>query len=136
LTNGLPQAPNGLTWIKPSSKTDFYPEGFTNLLAVQGSLWTNSAHFSDFGTLTISNTSIDLSNFASINDDVLTGGTNSALSLKGTVNPNTGLVSITFEPGIKQATIKGYGVILENMSTLGGYFTTRTNAGLIFLEPQ
>jgi len=136
LTNGLPQAANGVAWIKPASKTTFYPAGLTNVLTVESSLWTNSSLFSAMGALTISNTSIDLSNSASISDDILSETSAGDLTLKGTVNPNTGLVSITFEPGSKQASIKGYGVILENTATLGGFFTTKTNAGLILFTPQ
>jgi predicted outer membrane repeat protein len=135
LTNGLPQGTNGLIWIKPSSKTEFYPDGLTNELAVQGSPWTNGSAFSASGMLTISNASLNLTHLVSIHDTTVTRTTNTGPSLTGIVNPKTGQVTITFGTGTGAATILGYGAILENTSTLGGYFITKTNAGLILLSP-
>ncbi|MGA2750312.1 MAG: immunoglobulin domain-containing protein [Verrucomicrobiota bacterium] len=135
LTNDLPQATNGLIWIRPSAKSEFYPHGFTNLLDVQGSPWTNGPAFSTTGTLTISNTSLDLTYPVAITNDILTNKSKSTLSLTGTVTSKTGVVKITFTPAKGKPAITGYGAILENTSVLGGYFITTTNAGVISLQP-
>lgn len=133
LTNATPEATNGLIWIKPSNKSVFYQDGFTNSLAVQGSPWTNGADFSTEGTLTFSNTVLGLAYPVSIAHNAITD-TSAPTSVKGTVNPNTGLVTITFETGDGKATLPGHGAILRNTTNLGGYFLTKTNAGIISLQ--
>ena len=71
----------------------------------------------------------------SITNDTLAKTAISPLALNGTVNPATGLVKIVFGTGNANATITGYGAILENESVLSGYFVTKTNAGLILFQP-
>jgi hypothetical protein len=134
-----------MVWIKAATHSGFYTNAFTNLLLVTGSGWTNpplhkSADSMSGGTLTISNSSLDLNFDVSITtNNAVVKATNSlpTNSLTGTITPATGLLTITFGNGNGKATTVGQGVILQNSTNAGltnggGYFT---NAGLILLIP-
>jgi hypothetical protein len=56
-------------------------------------------------------------------------------SLTGTINPKTGLLTITIGNGIRKATTSGAGTILQTSTNGGGYFLGKTNAGVISLQP-
>ena len=140
-------APSGnLTWIKQPVKSGLgmYAEGFTNTLAGQGSGWTNQlanpAIVLTNGVLYISGgtPSLAISWNISVNDKnaikLITTTTNNATnSLTGSINPKTGLLTITFGNGDKKATTAGKGVVLQNTTNAGGYFLDKTNAGSISL---
>jgi hypothetical protein len=132
---------NGLIWIKgvPPHPSLLFPNGFTNLLLTEGSLWTKP----DVITLGSSNTlTIVDSNGLDLNYTVAIDGDNKLVnpsgiptnSLTGTINLTTGLMQVTFGNGDNRATTRGYGVMLQNTANAGGYFATRTNAGSIFLN--
>ena len=142
LTNLQATAPaNALAWIKkPSPSLPLYTNGFTNILSSQGALWTNppakaSAISLTNGQLVISNNGL-LLNFTNVfvSNNILTNlsvlPTN---SLSGSINPKTGLLTLTFANG--NATDHATGALLQNITNAGGFFLTRTNAGSFNLQP-
>jgi len=141
LSNGAVVAETSMAWIKPAARTGIYTEGFTNYLSVTGSGWTNppakvSAVSLLYGSLTITNTSLDLDFTVAItNDTVIKISSATTNSLTGTIAPKTGLLTITFGNGTGKATTIGYGAILQDAINGGGYFVTKTNAGTILLTP-
>ena len=54
-------------------------------------------------------------------------------SVSGTINPKTGLLTVTIGSGANKIT--GHGAILLNATNGGGYYLTKTNAQAITLEP-
>jgi len=143
LTNlEAPSPANQLTWIKkPSRAPALYPNGFTNILTLQGSPWTNPpakepAISLTNGDLLISNASPELvftfTNVTVNNNNVLLGG-NPARTFAGSINPRSGLLTLTFETTNKSSA-KAYGAVLQNQAAAGGYFLTTTNAGSVLLQ--
>ena len=148
LTGGVPQG--NLTWIRPSKESLLFTQGFTNTLAVaQSELWITPpagtpALVCSAGQLIISNASTNLIFYVAVSTNntlsKLGSVPTNAGSLSGSINPKTGLltVSIGHSPGIAAAT--GYGVVLQNTNSLegsnsvAGYFTTTTNTGLLLLQ--
>jgi hypothetical protein len=141
LSNSTVEAETSMAWIKPAARTGIYAEGFTNYLLVSGSGWTNppakgSAVSLTNGSLTISNSSLDLDFAVSITNDTVVKVANAASnSLTGTIAPKTGLLTITFGNGAGRATTIGYGAILQDSTNGGGYFVTKTNAGALLFSP-
>jgi uncharacterized repeat protein (TIGR03803 family) len=144
LTNLQAAAPiNDLAWIKkPSRSPTLYTNGFTNILSVQGALWTNPppktpAVSLTNGQLVISNASLFLT-FTNVvvnsDNSLANAGVQPTNALTGSVNPKTGLLIITFADGNGGATTN-YGAILQTTTNAGGYFLTTTNAGAIDLQP-
>jgi hypothetical protein len=144
LTN-LSAAPpaNLLTWIKkPSSATALYPAGFTNLLALQGALWTNPpantpAISFPKGDLFITNASLDLDFTVAVlaNNNLAKLGGAPPNSLAGSIVPTTGWLKVTFGNGNGAATTQGLGAVLQTSNSAGGFFLTATNAGALILQP-
>jgi len=134
-----------LTWIKEASPSStLYPEGFTNLVSVQGSPWINplphtAAIDLPSGQLDISGGSLlsPLSfNVAVSKNNTLVKLAGSATnSLTGTNNAKTGLLTITFGNGSGKATTAGTGAVLQNVNSGGGFFLGKTNAGSILVTP-
>jgi hypothetical protein len=133
-----------LTWIKEASRSSArYPNGFTNLLVVRGSPWTNhsTSHEAAIdlpaGQLELSGGGLPTPltfNVAVSNNNNLVKLTGSpANSLSGSINAATGLLKVTFGDNNKETT--GYGAVLQNQTNGGGYFLTTSNAGAILLQP-
>jgi uncharacterized repeat protein (TIGR03803 family) len=139
-------APAGsLTWIRPAAAAGLFPNGYTNVVTVQSSAWTNPGTNTN-GLLT-PNEQLDVSgaflaaplifhvaiNYT--NDDlaVYTGGPTNSLS--STINPKNGLLNIIFGNGNSNKTTTGTGAILQNDAHGGGYFITSTNTGSFTLHP-
>jgi hypothetical protein len=131
LSNGNVLAETPMAWIKPSVRSGIYSAGFTNMLSVAGSGWTNTG-VSTNGLLTISSSSVDLIFQIAINGNTIGNATNSPTnSLAGSINPKTGLMTVTFGNGNGRAVATGHAALLQGASMGGGFFTTSTNAGLI-----
>ena len=135
LTNLPAGAPtNGLVWIKKASALSaLYPKGFTNVLLVEGSPWSNPPTLSlTNGNLVISNASLalDFTNIL-INGNHLTEASLPTNSLYGVINAKTGQLSLSFDGTNGSA----FGVVLQNTTNAGGYFLTATNAGAFLLKP-
>jgi hypothetical protein len=139
-------SPTGnLTWIKPASRsTALYTNGFTNLVLVQGSLWTNplphtAAIDLPSGLLDISGGSLPslLSfNVAVSNNNALVKLPGSPTnSLTGSINAKTGLLTATFGNGAGKATTAAKGAVLQNVTNAAGFFLGKTNAGSMVLQP-
>jgi hypothetical protein len=142
LTNLQAPAPaNALAWIKkPSLSSGIYPNGFTNILSVQGSLWTNPpGGISPFsltnGQLVVSNSGLLLTftNIAASGGLVTNLGGLPTNSLTGSFSSKTGYLTLTFANG--GATNDAYGAVLQDTTNAGGFFLTATNAGAILLRP-
>jgi hypothetical protein len=146
ITNLYSQTPGGeIAWIKGGSlKSVNFNQGFTNLIAVMGSVWTNAAP---------EHAAIDLSNApltffesglteplnylvtVAANNIVEETGNAPTGSLTGIINPKTGLLQLTFGNGDGKAAERAYGAILQNSQIAGGYFMTQTNGGAFELRP-
>ncbi|MGA2747567.1 MAG: immunoglobulin domain-containing protein [Verrucomicrobiota bacterium] len=138
LSNGTPQAVTPVTWIKPAAKTGLFTNGFTNLLFVEGSGWTNRAMSLNGQTLIISNAAVDSTYIISTTNSTVVkeAGSPSTNILTGTFSAKTGLLQLTFGTGVGKATLTGSCAILQNATNGGGgNFATKTNAGLILLQP-
>lgn len=147
LTN-LQSPSNNLTWIKQKISPPpnaLYTNGFTESLFVQGAPWTNPPAGTPAidlasGQLTISNTTLflDYSNVMLTDNDKLTATVSQPTnSLTGSVNPKTGLLTVTFANGNRKSpfTYTGYGVVLQDSTNAGGYFITTNIGGAIHLQP-
>ncbi len=133
-----------LTWVKPASASSSrYATGFTNSVIVQGSPWTNpppntAAIDLPSGQLAISGGNLPNMTFnIAVNNDnalvKLSGG--STNSLTGSINPKTGLLTLTFGHGSGKSTTTGVAAVLQNVTSAAGYFLGNTNAGSILLSP-
>jgi hypothetical protein len=130
LTNGAIQADGPFTWIKRSIN-------LSNQLSVVASGWTNpppSDLLTD-GLLVISNATVSFRGPVSIVKNKIEGS--GAISLlSGSINPKTGLMTITFGNGVGKSTTTGYAAFLENSDVAGGYFLFKGQPGAIWLTNQ
>ena len=144
LKSGSPAG--NLAWIKPATRsTALYTNGFTNLsLAVEGSPWTNplphtAAIDLATGQLDIAGESLRTNltfNVAVSNNNALVKLPGSPTnSLTGSINPKTGLLTVTFGNGAGRATTAGKGAVLQHETNAAGFFLGKTNAGSILLQP-
>jgi hypothetical protein len=135
-SNGAPQSDTNLVWIKPARRSGLFAGGFTNSLAVEGSVWSAYDGLPvSSGTLTISDASLNLTNNISFTGDSVTVGSGSSEALRAIFNPKSGALKLIFENGNGRATTTGYAAFLQDSTNLGGYFVTRSNAGAILLNP-
>ncbi|HEY3862439.1 MAG TPA: immunoglobulin domain-containing protein [Verrucomicrobiae bacterium] len=139
-------APQGqLTWIRPSGRPgSLYAGGFTNVITVEGSPWVaRSPGVPALPPVTQNGYSLQISG-GSLPDTLeflVTVGANNVLgkspaslstnSLTGSINPKTGLLTVTFGNGKGKATATGTGVVLQNANAADGSFLGTTNSGLI-----
>ena len=139
-------SPSGnLTWIKPaSSSTARYTNGFTNLVAVQGSLWTNPLPHT--AAMDLPSGQLDLAGgslLTNLTFNVAVSNNNALVkladvptnSLTGSINPKTGLLTVTFGNGAGKSTTAGTGAARQNVTNAAGFFLGTTNAGSIILQP-
>jgi uncharacterized repeat protein (TIGR03803 family) len=142
LTNLQAAAPSSaLAWIKnPLRSPARYTNGFTNTLSVHGALWTNppantSAISLSNGELVISNAGLLLTytNIAVRANSLKNLGALPTNSLTGSINPKTGLLTLTFAHG--KTTQDAWAAILQDTTNAGGFFLTPTNAGSLELQP-
>jgi len=143
LESGSPAG--SLTWIIEASRCSArYTNGFTNLLLLQGSLWTNpfphtpaidlpSGQLGISGGNLLSNLTFNVA--VTNNDTLVKLGKTPANSLTGSINAKTGLLTITFGNGAGKATTTGTGAALQNATNAGGFFLGKTNAGIFLLQP-
>ncbi|MGA2557855.1 MAG: hypothetical protein ABSG04_16415, partial [Verrucomicrobiota bacterium] len=88
------------------------------------------------GLLIVSNSGLDLAfDVAVSNNNALAklGGV-PLNSLTGSINPKTGLLSVTFGNGNGKAATAGAGAVLQSSNSAAGFFVTKTAAGLITLQ--
>jgi hypothetical protein len=138
-----------LTWIKkPSAGGKYDPAGFTNVMTVQGSTWgapSAGKPALPFTTNAPGLLQISGGNLAGpINFSVAVGTNNTLIklssssassnSLAGSINPKTGLLTVTFGNGQGKATTVGTGVVLQNATNAAGAFLGTTNSGAIILN--
>jgi hypothetical protein len=144
ITNSAPSG--NLDWIKPAApKSLLYPAGFTNSVIGQGSIWlAPSPHGAAInlpdGVLAISGGTLasNLTFDVKLSDNNALTKVNAGVptnSLTGSINPKTGLLTITFGNGDKKGTTAGKGAVLQATTNAGGYFLDKTNAGSITLQP-
>jgi len=135
---------NSLTWMKKASRSyPPYTNGFTEVVTVQGGLWTNPpAHVPaialPMGDLQLSNASLLINfNVAISNTDAIVKlGTVPTNSLTGgMVTAKTGVFTFTFGTGVGRSTTAGQGILVQSQTNGGGYFLGTTNAGAISLTP-
>ena len=134
-------APAGtLTLIRPAAASGLFTGGYTNVVTMQSSAWTN------LGANTAA-ISLPLGGQLAISGGFLTAPTNfyfdlnsnntfhSTNSLTGSIAAKTGLLSVTFGNGNGTNTATGTGAVLQNQNSGAGFFATPTNAGSIQLIP-
>jgi uncharacterized repeat protein (TIGR03803 family) len=140
ITNGVPEGE--LTWIRPAGASgSLFSTSFTNVVAVQSALLTNppantpAIPFTS-GKLMISNSSAGLVFFVAVsnNNALAKLGSLPTNSLTGSVNPKTGLLSVTFGNVSGKGTTTGAGAVLQASNSAWGFFTNATGAGLIALD--
>jgi hypothetical protein len=140
-TNGAPEG--DLTWIKPPSAGGLFPAGFTNLVSVQSSVWTNPP--ADTPAVHITNGALSVAggNLALVFSVKITGGNTveklgntPTNSLAGRITPSTGYLTIAFGNGNGTNTTPAAGAVLQNQAIAGGFFLTSTNPGTISLQAQ
>jgi hypothetical protein len=142
LTNfGSTNAPDDLIWSKGTlpHPTLLYPDGFTNIVTAVGSIWTNPGVITlpASNTLTISNADLDLNYTVAISgsDKLINANPGTPEnSLAGTINLKNGQLQVTFGNGNGKSTARGFGALLQDTNYAGGYFVTKTNAGIIILD--
>jgi hypothetical protein len=144
LESGSPAG--SLTWIKEASRSStLYTNGFTNLVSVTGSVWTNPPahvaaidlpsgqlfiHGGDLPSSLLFNVSI------SNNNTLIKLADSPTNTLTGTNNPKNGLLTITFGNGDGKATTKATGAALQSTTNAAGFFLGKTNAGSFLLLPS
>jgi len=143
LESGLPTG--SLTWIKKASSSGLlYTNGFTNVVVVQGSLWTNppprtAAMDMPSGQLVISGgglaSNLTFNVSVSSNNTLVKLTKTPTNTLTGQINPKTGQLTVTFGNGAGTATTTGTGAGLQNTNIAAGFFLGKTNAGVIVLKP-
>jgi uncharacterized repeat protein (TIGR03803 family) len=132
LTSGAP-AGSSVTWLRQGLSFDN--------IAVEGSLWTNPppntpAISLPNGQLIVTNPAAGLDFEVSVNpNNTLVKAGGPANSLTGSINPKTGLLTVTFGTGVGTATLTGYGAVLQNTNSGAGFFITKTNYGTLLLQP-
>jgi hypothetical protein len=126
-TNGV-----NLTRIHPPRKSGMYPNGFTNVLESQipQSAWRDGWDGAPPQNTILSMTNLSIPGafgvITTINVSTATPYKVIGSSVSGTINPNTGLLTMTIGNGATKVT--GHGVILLNATNGGGYFLTKTNS--------
>jgi sugar lactone lactonase YvrE len=128
----------GLFWVHPD-RPGLFKGAFTARNQIELSPWTNLPASSALPTkLAV----FEMSDGAVIgtNDFTITISNNYKLgmqsgptNLSGSLNPKTGLLTVTIGSGASKST--GYGVLLPNGTNGGGFFLDKTNAGAIILQP-
>jgi uncharacterized repeat protein (TIGR03803 family) len=69
------------------------------------------------------------------NDNVLAKlGSQPANSLTGSINPKTGLLTVTFGKGNGEPSATGYGIVEQGSDAVLGFFTNASGAGLLTLN--
>jgi hypothetical protein len=133
-----------LEWIKkPSGLAQLYPNGFTNVISVIGAGWTipplNTAVISlPAGQLNVSGGDLasPLSFPVGISNNntlfKLPGGPTN--SLTGSINPNTGFLTLSFDSGGE--IITGSGTVLQDQTNAAGYFLGTNESGAFVITPQ
>jgi hypothetical protein len=129
----------GLLWFKPPLPNALYSAGFSAVLEVEGSPWTNSTEalsglFSTNEQLTISGGGL-VSN-VECNAHLITSNTfgTSPDFASGSVNPANGLMTLTFSNASGEK-VTAKGTVLQNANLGGGFFMGATNSGTIILAP-
>jgi uncharacterized repeat protein (TIGR03803 family) len=139
VSNGAPEG--SLTWIKPAASTGLFPNGYTNIVTVQSSPWSNPPPHTAAISLTNGQLQVwdaltlpllfDVS--VSTNNTLVENVPSSApYTLTGSIS-KTGLLIVSI-PKVGGETITGSGVVLQNQTNGAGYFVTKTNAGIIILH--
>lgn len=146
LVNGSPAGE--LVWIKEAAKTSkAYPDGFTNSsMPALWSPWANPPH--DLAAIPITDGELTVSGpdglAPQLSFNIQVNAENQVVkladgsptnSLTGSINPKTGVWTVTFGNGNGRATTEGKGAFLQNTSNAGGFFVGATNAGSITLAP-
>jgi hypothetical protein len=148
---GLPLDPLGinsvLTWIKkPSRVTALYTNGFTNIIVAQGSIWTNPPRgiavlpFTTNSPAALGLSGGDLATSLTYNVAVTTNNLLAKVAgsptntLTGSIDPKTGLLTVTFGNGNGKVTTVGEGAVLPNRTNAAGFFLGRTNSGSLDLH--
>jgi hypothetical protein len=150
LTNNPSQTIIGtdLSWIKPSSRTGkLYEAGFTNTnITLLGSSYVPPNPGADIlaltnGTLTISNgnlaAALTYSNLTITGNDLVNNEPgNPTNQLKGTINPRTGVITITFRPTDAKSDSVAKGAILQisTQTNAAGWFLNSGQSGCFLLQ--
>jgi uncharacterized repeat protein (TIGR01451 family) len=154
-TNEPPRNVSGqINWIKPAVPNTLYPSGFTNLslTGVVGSPYTNTTREGvpvlnlTIGTLLLTNG--NLSNgfllFTNIGTNSASHNTLTNLDAGTTfgptnhlviaINPNNGVLSVTFQPTGEQTNTLAHGVVLQNQTNAQGAFPGANQTGSFILH--
>jgi hypothetical protein len=137
-----PAVPAGsLTWFKPPQKTGLYAGGFSTVLDVEGSPWTNSEAalaglFPTSGAqLTFSGGGLASDLFCTVEEGQPNGKTlkltsSSAGFTSGSIDLANGQLTFIFSDpsGTKVSAVTASGTVLQNTNLGGGFFLGATSA--------
>ena len=130
-----------LAWIKESSSSSaLYTNGFTNMVFVQGSPWTNPPLHTAAIDLPLGQLLVSGGGLASNLTFNVAVSTNNALvklpgsptnSLTGTITAKTGLLTITFGNGVGKGTNGATGAVLQNATNAARVLPGKNQCGFI-----
>ncbi len=132
-----------LDWIKHAARTGLYRGGFTNTVLVEGAAWTNNSpapaldlpmgQLTALGGALTQSLTFDVS--LNAHNALIQNAATASNSLSGTVNPRTGLLTVTLGQGLGHPVIAARGAALQDSTNGAGYFLSKTNSGSILLTP-
>lgn len=142
-TNGTDSVHGDLTWIRPTiPKSKLYPDGFTNSVALVGSIYvppakaTNAVIAFTNGTFTVSGADLQ----AGYVKDIMVSGTKVAPLIKGEdklaikIKKQTGLFSGKIRVPDFPTPLKFRGALLQNQNVGYGLFFRTNQTGEVSLE--
>jgi hypothetical protein len=137
-TNGT-----GLTWIHPNTSSGLYTNGFTNILLASQLLqspWTNLTtntlltNLTNLSLLATIDDNTTLTNFdVKISNNFAIGKVSGPTNLSGSINPKTGVFTVTIGSGVTK--VSGYGAMLDETNGGGYFLLNKINAGAVQLGP-
>jgi hypothetical protein len=130
-----------LFWVHPALHAGLFTAAFLSTNPVTLSAWTNPPERSVLAQLTnlwvsfpTNNTAMATNDFTiTISNNLKVGEVSGPTPLSGSLNPKTGLLTLTMGGGASKTA--GYGVVLLNATNGGGYLLTKTNAQAIHVGP-
>jgi hypothetical protein len=134
-----PANAGSLQWVHPTAKTGLFTNAFVSTNAIALSTWTNPPAITSpptnllvlnglHGVITQTNAYV-----IAISNNYKIGLVSGPTALSGTLNPKTGLLSLTLGTGETKQTATG--VILLDTTNGGGYLLNKTNSAAISLKP-
>jgi hypothetical protein len=129
-----PTNASALFWVHPAIRKGLYTDAFSSTNDIMLSPWTYDPASSALPANLFVFDATETNEFnLTISNNLKLGGASGSTDLNGSINLETGLLTVTIGQGAGKTT--GYGVIVLNATNGGGYILGKTNAQAIKLEP-